>query len=79
MKGFLYDIGQQCWYIESGYGKMLYQGTVLARLTEETSEGVRTLYRVGLKTNMNIVECVEECVFGNDQAYDALCKLESIL
>lgn len=77
---FRYQIGQDCWMVKPGYGHQLYRCFVQARIVEETSKGVKVIYRVKLEGKPTEVEVEEVQLFDvATRCNDALCFLSSIL
>lgn len=72
-----HEIGADCWLVLKGYGHQLYRVRVLAKITQETEDGISLLYRV--KLSGGETECPEASVFSTTQAHEALCLLEVIL
>lgn len=80
MQKFKYEIGTDCWMVEPGYGKQLFRCHILARIQEETSDGIKTLYRVKLEGRPTETTVQESYLFDvATRCHDALCFLFSIL
>ena len=80
MTKFKYEIGTDCWLVEPGYGHQLFRCHVLARIQEETSEGISVLYRVKLEGRSTETPVPEAHLFDvATRCHDALCFFYSIL
>ena len=77
---FKYKIGQDCWMVKPGYGYKLYRCFVNARISEETENGTKMMYRVKLEGKPTEVDVEELHLFDvATRCHDALCFLQSIL
>ena len=80
MQNFKYQIGQDCWMVNPGYGHFLYRCFVQARILEETDKGVKAMYRVKLEDSPREVECEERELFDvATRCNDALCSISMLL
>ena len=66
--------------VKPGYGYQLYRCFVQARIVEETTRGVKAIYRVKLEDKPTEVEVEEAHLFDvATRGNDALCFLQSLL
>lgn len=66
--------------VKPGYGYNLYRCFVQARIVEETSKGVKIMYRVKFDGRPTEVDCEERELFDvQTRCHDALCALSMLL
>lgn len=80
MGNFKYNIGQDCWMVQPGYGFALYRCFIKARIIEENEKGTIVLYRVKLEGMPTETECKESELFDvATRCNDALCAMSNFL